>query len=1367
MVEFVLHLIEEYYPSYDKARKSVFADVHFLLFYTAIVNALFSIVTAMIVTRISKQLWIQTELLEMYHYNDIQQTFQQIQKELNALHSTQGKAVKKSEEEDDTPPPPVSTSDPEVGTRADENDASATIWEDPWTYGQMNVRNFYTSMIDHIRYPNLKYQYDTLLAQIRFHDLRSHIISSYQLPKQLKISNYLMRCSEQTVLMKLVHVSSLAWLLLTGCVCIFYFVLGIVFYKYEDQTLIGTSLSIIYVGWMLSFVILCFVLSNKTKSIFYTLLHDTELWNVATNSIQEKERLAQKQLALFWYSEPALIIKLIQFMQFGYAASLSTVIVFWTEIDDGIIPMYGYVVTLVFCYLLFTHVTGHAIPRYTLCTSLGQLVNDRYLRETVALYRLNEAKQKEKERYYDDIHDHFPRKSTVNAKDNQLNSSIIVVNQDNYLQNLNSEPESLSDHALKPVNETMCNEQFETEDQRPTLDNEQVNRWLNGADTAVSLKAAEHNDSLAGSTATATRETKKYNMTGSSSTKGENMKLVERLESIPSNDDEDNKIEERRVFELDDDKNESRFSKLDDSSNHASITFENLVLNKVVTANNDKNSDDDDETVNDDLYVSYAENLQPSTKSPGSAIIKQSSFRDSRRTMMMNQRHRQSSKFENLSFIHRLCNYLHSYYTSERHIEVSNVYGAIVAFFLVGQRVEGFIHSQEIVSSAFLSFHYRLDVTFWLLSAWLFMFIGASVLIAVLLWCYDDYQTMKGYKLGAAALIDFVISSVCLIVLFVAEANRCCESEANPASAEQLNRSDFNDPGPIPCSCPQFGTRKYGGLGTIEPYVSLVFLRIFRHWVARKMMKAINRKYKWPNVKLSHEEEEHGKHQLAKSTHQITKFGGHTMNHLNNMSIVTEMWEATIGANPDVAAKYGEFSTEILRAMLGLPSPGDEPSTSSKNSAGNKPSDPTASASNNPSTGIQLFALQQQYSSLSPEAQEIILSGKIGRRMIRSTSCKLEKSPPPVSRNSLTRNQSVMFEIDNYDSSDDDDETNYSFISPNARLIHSMRRCDRKFLPLLDKWTTVDVLITRFEIVYLEVAVDDTYRESSASADCIREALQATKGGKGLRLCDVVAGRQVTGRVGLADIQCLHVERYLPYEEDDIDVDAALCNDGPNVEVESIEYWRMVKSRPSLQNSYNKPTRTQEWCHFKEDHLRIETASGTLILRFFADLEDAKHHPEHLSVKFEETGELFQNNALQWAKSVANFCGPEQLTKQDMSHFGENSSEELRDYLVIVDRKRKRHSHLRLLSDGVDNMLSTRLSFRGVARPNLIQRVMSVRALSANSTGTVERNIRQHFDAFDTSSGDPGSGVLPSVIENKNDRPTSNGRKVSFSQMEK
>jgi len=110
---------------------------------------------------------------------------------------------------------------------------------------------------------------------------------------------------------------------------------------------------------------------------------------------EEKDRLAAQQLALFWGGEPKYVITALKFMQFGYAVAISTVISFFEEINDGPVRMEWYLIVIFMCYALFVHVTGHAIPRFVLCTSLGQLVDERRLREVVALFRLDEAKQKQ------------------------------------------------------------------------------------------------------------------------------------------------------------------------------------------------------------------------------------------------------------------------------------------------------------------------------------------------------------------------------------------------------------------------------------------------------------------------------------------------------------------------------------------------------------------------------------------------------------------------------------------------------------------------------------------------------------------------------------------------------------------------------------------------------------------------------------------------------------------------------------------------------------------------------------------------------------------------------------------------------------
>jgi hypothetical protein len=51
------------------------------------------------------------------------------------------------------------------------------------------------------------------------------IVRAYDLPRKMKISPYLIR-SEQAVLKHLIHVSTMAWLWLTGLVTTLYYITG-------------------------------------------------------------------------------------------------------------------------------------------------------------------------------------------------------------------------------------------------------------------------------------------------------------------------------------------------------------------------------------------------------------------------------------------------------------------------------------------------------------------------------------------------------------------------------------------------------------------------------------------------------------------------------------------------------------------------------------------------------------------------------------------------------------------------------------------------------------------------------------------------------------------------------------------------------------------------------------------------------------------------------------------------------------------------------------------------------------------------------------------------------------------------------------
>jgi hypothetical protein len=370
----------EYYEEYDKAKKHVFADVHFLLFYTAILNALQSALLFNVVQRISKKLWIDTEKLDVGHYVELREEFDSVHTQLEKLR--QRRKVRKdahtANEGPDDAESPMNTLPIDAGT--DEGVTGA-------------VR----SIMDRIRYPALKSKYSELLVQVRFHELRVHFLQAYNLPVKFQVSDYLMR-SEQHVLLQLINVSPIAWLLLTGLVNLLYFVLGIVSYQMRSAKLVGIVMIYMFFSAIFLCVVLSWIVHRKMKMIYKQIMNSETLWNVHNAFSTERTHLAEEQKSLFWAGDPTLVIAAIQFMQFGYAVAVSTIIIFWEELNDGPTPMTIYVLVVCACYAVFIGVTAHIIPRYTLCTNLAQLVDVQRLHEAVASFRLNEAKHREKEK---------------------------------------------------------------------------------------------------------------------------------------------------------------------------------------------------------------------------------------------------------------------------------------------------------------------------------------------------------------------------------------------------------------------------------------------------------------------------------------------------------------------------------------------------------------------------------------------------------------------------------------------------------------------------------------------------------------------------------------------------------------------------------------------------------------------------------------------------------------------------------------------------------------------------------------------------------------------------------------------------------
>jgi hypothetical protein len=76
-------------------------------------------------------------------------------------------------------------------------------------------------------------------------------------------------------------------------------------------------------------------------------------------------------------------------MQFGYALGLAAIFTYWKQIGSTDFKEKLLVVLLI-GYGIYLHFLADILPWFTVCTSLGQLVNKERLHETMAKMKLNE-----------------------------------------------------------------------------------------------------------------------------------------------------------------------------------------------------------------------------------------------------------------------------------------------------------------------------------------------------------------------------------------------------------------------------------------------------------------------------------------------------------------------------------------------------------------------------------------------------------------------------------------------------------------------------------------------------------------------------------------------------------------------------------------------------------------------------------------------------------------------------------------------------------------------------------------------------------------------------------------------------------------
>ena len=696
-----------------------------------------------------------------------------------------------------------------------------------------------------------------------------------------------------------------------------------------------------------------------------------------------------------------------------------------------------------------------------------------------------------------------------------------------------------------------------------------------------------------------------------------------------------------------------------------------------------------------------------------------------------------------------LLDFARKYFRGRRYVVVSTVFGTMICFFFVAMRLESVMINTHVIIDSENTWHSRPTVCFWMEFSFLACFLLGDFII---LYLFRPVQMTDNLDRRAftAAIFDLCICATCMGLLMGSQAQRCCDEEDQRLLAEYKTVEKF--PFEDEC-CPAFGSRLYGGFGNIEMFTSLVALRVFRFWAAKFVVWKLDSRFGWSEMARAATERTDNpaeKHPFDPFYERQGRGHSHGIVSLQDETgTIVELWKTAIGLYPEIVEKHGAFSSHLLQAMLGIAVIENEPTEpvqktfelgmetlveqSDESFSGDlapqmgSPMSANAaslsSASHNSFTSLHGSGTSQKtltsrpsisadtrYSGLSPDAQSIILAGKVGKPVrarresksfdgIHSLGPVCEESTTSLGMESVNEIPRKIasrqdFSMSNMGVSamqfgesqpelgrrasmarypefevglEDDDEFASQFFAPNARLIRTMRRCDRKVIPMLDRWTVVDVVITKCEIVYFDASdVDDIDNNTNQSPHVrrmqdVRQAIIATKGGKGLRLRDVAFGRRVVGTQELQDIEAINVERIMPHEHDAIEE--------AGHEPQAGEFWKDSAHQQHAMETLDeseKPSRHNRWMRVKEDRLKVKTLHDTLYLRFYSDLENCECNKDRVMNESEIEGELFKDNAFQWCQTIGRLVGAYKL-KQELPHFGDENDDELRDYLVVVE----------------------------------------------------------------------------------------------------
>lgn len=1231
IVEATIFLVHHYYPDLNIKVEFVFAEVHFTLFFVAIINAIMSCLLYFFASQVAESQWFRLETVDIDHYVAIRKQFDALEEQMQAIKSS------------------------EHGGKSQKNIQHQNSSKETNTFIQAMTFSMIPSVKGNIK-QMINVKYKSLLVQVRFHELRVHFIESNRLDPRFRVSSYLKLCMND-VFKSLVHISTFSWLILLACTNLMYFATGIIASETNNQEAIGYTFSFIYIGYCSAFILLSFLIAWKMKKIFFKIMknkqwikrEDVEHMDTDTMNHRNKDESMganhTHQLDYFWGGDPSFIVIACQVMQFGYALSLAILLVFNKNIfvkKTSFDWVGWYFVTPFLCYILFVWIWSTIIPQFTQCTSLGELVNRRHLNDTQALFELNEAKlirqndidfaeakgklltnsQKKRKRKQmatkKEKHAHESKGGLSFLKRMMTGStdSPTLASKDDFDLDRSVHSSLSGGEKLVQLSELVKKQSKDLPDIRPTARRPRTRSVSDGVASmrvnifsAKSALAAEVlrgeavPDTSSPSTVVSSRPlTSKGAVISGERARSRREKAVSTgvflmqseksrpLVTDPYMDVEDSSsLEPSAIQSLGKCLFPTRISEHEKDEMPLA-----LKQTKFITTICEEDSEIDDHSLSELSTGAKSEGV-PDVVDVDVLTAKKTEFNVAQvlRDMFLNKSYRQASA----------------------------VFGTMVAFFMIAIRIELILLDTCSIDDNQNTWNFiSRPTSFWIYVVWLFVFIVEGSTQATLF-----LRSGSNYNMVIAGIYDCVLSIVCLGIFLRAEVERCCDCDYTTSlrSLAYIDDSGLECDPYHPC-CPRFGDRLCGGVGSLEPISSIIALRLFRFMLGRSFINLIQKKdHKECEVEV--EPSPRNRNIPNVKTLDFVQYAdSKDINFEHYRGTITELWALAIHKYPDIVSEHGVFSGLLLESMLGLePLPTEEAKEGSRQMHGVV----ETSMSNDFKVNVDSFSMRRKSMS--------------SRRVHKCIGASI----------SIDGNLT--------------DENDGNLIRPQASLVRSMRRCQYQWLPLLDSWQEVDLVLTKYELVWLATKPLNGFwdQDIETRMDDVKQLLRSHKGGKGVRLSDAVVGREIIGRLPLADIDEIKVQRFPPkfkaQKRKIREHDTENAIDGSNF---SNEFW--AESPKPLGHYIDSPD--ERFQKVMEDNLILHSPQGTLCLRFLVDLVD------------EETGERQQTNihhfgmkegALLWCQTISHLCGPRQL-KQKLNHFGESLEKELIDFVEIQDRKK-------------------------------------------------------------------------------------------------